>query len=112
MEKVKILLGNSVNDEQVEVIYSLLSDRLLDICKRYDKTLQSVPAPLEYIIVEATIERFNLIGSEGMSEERFENYSAKYINSEDIFDKYLKSIGLYFDSLDDDVKAVGKVRFI
>lgn len=112
MDDILILLGEEVNKEQVEVIYRLIKTRLLNICKGYDNKLLSIPENLEYILVEATIDRYNTIGSENMEEESFEDYRAKYITT-DILEKYLPAIDRYFDSIDENKKLnANKVRFI
>lgn len=112
MDDILILLGKEVNKDQVEVIYKLIKTRLLNICKGYDNKLLSIPENLEYILTEATIERYNTIGAENMQEESFENYRAKYITS-DILEKYIPAIDRYFDSIDENKNInANKVRFI
>lgn len=112
MDDILILLGDEANEEQVEVIYKLIETRLLNICKGYDNKLSTIPENLEYILIEATIDRYNTIGAENMEEESFENYRAKYITS-DILEKYIPAIDRYFASLDENqASKVNKVRFI
>lgn len=112
MDDILILLGEEVNKDQVEVIYKLIKTRLLNICKGYDSKLLSIPENLEYILTEATIERYNTIGAENMQEESFENYRAKYITS-DILEKYIPAIDRYFEIIDENKTInANKVRFI
>ena len=58
LEYVKSLTGDN---PQVEVIYNNIAERLLHRIKDTE-----IPVQLEYIVDEATIRRFNRIGSEGM----------------------------------------------
>lgn len=113
MNDVMILLGNGANEEQVEVIYNQYSNVLKTILKGYDPELTNIPEELNYILNEVTIERYNLIGSEGMSSEHFEGFTASYRNdASSIFDKYLGVIDRYFQNQNISDFTKPKVRFI
>ena len=58
LEYVKSLTGDN---PQVEAIYNRIAERLLHRIKDTE-----IPLELEYIVEEATIRRFNRIGSEGL----------------------------------------------
>ena len=64
LDYVKSLTGDN---PQVEAIYNAIAERLLI---RLDET--EIPLSLEYVVDEATIRRFNRIGSEGMKSESVE----------------------------------------
>ena len=76
LEYVKSLTGDN---PQVEAIYNAIAERLLI---RLDET--KVPLSLEYVVDEATIRRFNRIGSEGMKSESVEGHSVTYIDGDEL----------------------------
>ena len=69
LDYVKSLTGDN---PQVEVIYNHIAERLLHRIKDTE-----VPLELEYIVDEATIRRFNRIGSEGMKSESVEGMRSR-----------------------------------
>ena len=76
LEYVKQLTGDN---PQVEAIYNAIAERLLI---RLDET--EIPLSLEYVVDEATIRRFNRIGSEGMKSESVEGHSVTYIDGDEL----------------------------
>ena len=76
LDYVKSLTGDN---PQVEAIYNAIAERLLI---RLDET--KVPSSLEYVVDEATIRRFNRIGSEGMKSESVEGHSVTYIDGDEL----------------------------
>ena len=72
LEYVKSLTGDN---PQVEVIYNNIAERLLHRIKD-----TKIPLELEYVVDEATIRRFNRIGSEGKKSESVEGHSVTYID--------------------------------
>ena len=76
LEYVKSLTGDN---PQVEAIYNAIAERLLI---RLDET--EIPLSLEYVVDEATIRRFNRIGSEGMKSESVEGHSVTYIDGDEL----------------------------
>ena len=76
LDYVKQLTGDN---PQVEAIYNAIAERLLI---RLDET--KVPLSLEYVVDEATIRRFNRIGSEGMKSESVEGHSVTYIDGDEL----------------------------
>ena len=88
LEYVKSLTGDN---PQVEVIYNHIAGRLLHRIKDTE-----VPLELEYIVDEATIRRFNRIGSEGMKSESVEGHSVTYDVS-DVLDPYESAINDYLE---------------
>ena len=107
LEYVKQLTGDN---PQVEAIYSKIAERLLH---RLETT--EVPIELEYIVDEATIRRFNRIGSEGMKSESVEGHSITFDDSEDPLAPYEAKIEAYLEGLkpvDEDERKPGVVYFL
>ena len=104
LDYVKSLTGDN---PQVEAIYNAIAERLLI---RLDET--EIPLSLEYVVDEATIRRFNRIGSEGMKSESVEGHSVTY-DMGDVLDPYESAIQDYLDSLEPEPdKKKGVVYFL
>lgn len=104
LDYVKSLTGDN---PQVEVIYSKIAERLMHRIKETE-----IPLELEYIVEEATIRRFNRIGSEGMKSESVEGHSVTYID-EDELAPYESAIVAYLDSLEpESPRKPGVVYFL
>lgn len=103
LEYVKQLTGDN---PQVEVIYSKIAERLMH---RIEDT--EIPLELEYIVEEATIRRFNRIGSEGMKSESVEGHSVTYLD-EDELAPYESAIVAYLEALLPDERKKGVVYFL
>ena len=103
LDYVKSLTGDN---PQVEVIYNHIAERLLHRIKDTE-----VPLELEYIVDEATIRRFNRIGSEGMKSESVEGHSVTYLD-EDELAPYESVIVAYLEALLPDERKKGVVYFL
>lgn len=104
LDYVKQLTGNN---PQVEVIYNNISERLLH---RLEAT--EIPIELEYIVDEATIRRFNRIGSEGMKSESVEGHSVTYLDGDELA-PYESVIVAYLEAQEpDDKRKPGVVYFL
>ena len=104
LDYVKSLTGDN---PQVEAIYNAIAERLLI---RLDET--EIPLSLEYVVDEATIRRFNRIGSEGMKSESIEGHSVTYLD-EDELAPYESAINDYLEGLKpDDGRKKGVVYFL
>src|SRR5690625_4070357 len=104
LDYVKQLTGDN---PQVETIYNAIAERLL---VRLDET--EIPQSLEYVVDEATILRFNRVGSEGMKSESVEGHSVTYDMS-DVLDPYESAINDYLEGLKpDDGRKKGVVYFL
>ena len=86
----------TTDNEVVELIYQRMEERLLERLGT-----QIIPRQLEWIVEEATIERFNRIGSEGMKSESVEGHSVTY-DMGDVLDPYESAIQDYLESLKPD----------
>ena len=89
LDYVKQLTGDN---PQVEAIYNAIAERLLI---RLDET--EIPLSLEYVVDEATIRRFNRIGSEGMKSESVEGHSVTYIDGDELA-PYESAIDAYLEA--------------
>lgn len=103
LEYVKQL---TVDNTLVEAIYNNISERLLH---RIHAT--EIPVELEYIVEEATIKRFNRVGSEGMKSESVEGHSVTYVD-EDILAPYENAIVEYLEKQDEDNRNSGVIYFL
>lgn len=104
LDYVKSLTGDN---PQVEAIYSKISERLMHRIKEAE-----IPLELEYIVDEATIRRFNRIGSEGMKSESVEGHSVTYDVS-DVLDPYESAIVAYLEAqLPEPPRKPGVVYFL
>ena len=75
LDQVKTLLGLSDDsqDEKLKSVITLTSARLASLLGT-----ESVPEEMNYIAVEASVRRFNRIGSEGMQSHNVEGESISY----------------------------------
>ena len=104
LDYVKSLTGDN---PQVEVIYNNIAERLLHRIKDTE-----IPLELEYIVEEATIRRFNRIGSEGMKSESVEGHSVTYIDGDELA-PYETAIVAYLEAQEpDDKRKPGVVYFL
>lgn len=81
LEDVKALLGftDTTNDELLNTIIKLISARLCTLIGA-----KEVPAELAYIVTEATVTRFNKIGSEGMQSHTVEGEAFTFNTTGDL----------------------------
>ncbi|WP_174852733.1 phage head-tail connector protein [Streptococcus suis] len=88
IEQVKALLGISDNlqDDLLEVIQELTEAHFMAY------TGQSlIPTPLEFIVVEIMVKRFNRIGSEGMKSQKVEGLAVDFAIDDFLeYDKVIK----------------------
>lgn len=68
----------------------------------------SVPLPLEWVLVEATVMRYNRLGSEGYSQEGADVVSRTFI--EDILSHYQPYFNIYLQSIALPVKPSPVIR--
>lgn len=106
LDYVKKLAGDN---PVIEDIYNRMTERML--VKLSSLKLQVVPAELEFIVEEATITRFNLVGSEGMRKETVEGHSAEYL-TRDPLEAYQDIIDDYIALHSDDERKEGVLYFL
>lgn len=90
LDKIKILLGltNDSKDELLSILIALCKDEAVDFCNltEYNNKLDSA-------IIMMVIERYNKMGTEGVSSVSTNGINEDYINgySEDILSKLRKN---------------------
>lgn len=110
LEQVLTLLGIS---DPTEEVTSLLNTIIGMTEQRLQLRLgvASVPAELEYIVVEVSIVRFNRIGSERLSSHNVEGETMSW-TEEDDFKPYMAEINGWLSQQEDPPQYVGRLRFI
>ncbi len=90
VEKVKILAG--ITDDKQDAVISILEEMTRNqLAMMVDE--RSVPPPLEAIVLQVTLARFNRLGNEGMQSYSQEGESITYPASD--FDAYSSVIDRY-----------------
>lgn len=109
-EKVKKLLGEEVNNNQVDALIDLVNTQLLNKLKYYKKDIEIIPAELDYIVVETVVARFNYLGSEGMKSEAVEGHSMTF--DENYLNRFDDDIELWAETNGYIDNGKGKVMFL
>lgn len=106
--KTMLAIGkdDTSQDEQLKQILSMESDRLKN--KIHKKTSDEIPSELNYILIEVSIRRFNLLKNEGMDNYSQEGESIGY--EDDEFDDFMDDINRYL--IDNEAQSRGVARFI
>lgn len=73
LERVKLLLHVTNQDELLAEIIILTTEKILSRINE-----DTIPSKLEWILIEASIKRFNKIGSEGITSENIEGSQISY----------------------------------
>lgn len=104
LDQVKTLLGLSDDsqDEKLKSVIKLTSARLASLLGT-----DGVPEEMEYIAIEASIRRFNRIGSEGMSSHNVEGESISYKDND--FADFMDEIEAYRSKNENPVR---RLRFL
>ena len=87
LTRIRNILQVNNQDELIENIFDLVNEKVVSYLK-----VEKVPRNLEWILVELAVQRFNRIGSEGISSESVEGGSTVYIEDE---------LGPYYKFLDE-----------
>ena len=80
LNRIKVLLGVSENDDLVSEIIELTREKILNYINKTE-----LPNELEFVLIELSIQRYNRIGSEGIASESVDGKSVSY---EDDFEAY------------------------
>ena len=80
LNRIKTLLKIQDNYELIYEIIELTKSKILNYINK-----EELPKELEFILVELSIQRYNRIGSEGISSESVDGKSVSY---EDDFENY------------------------
>ena len=104
LDQVKTLLGLSDDsqDEKLKSVIKLTSARLASLLGT-----DGVPEEMEYIAIEASIRRFNRIGTEGMSSHNVEGESISYKDND--FADFMDEIEAYRSKNENPVR---RLRFL
>lgn len=90
LEKIKILLGltNDSKDELLSVLIALCKDEAIDFCN-----LKEYSAKLDSAIIGMVIERYNKIGTEGVTSVSTNGINESYVDgySEIVLSKLRKN---------------------
>lgn len=105
-ENVKTVMGlqDDLQDNVIDIIIRNIESRLTVWFKKHTN-LEGIPAELQFIVEEMTINRFNRLGSEGMESESVEGHSVSF--KEDDFKPYLNILEFYIPK----AETSGKVMF-
>ena len=87
LNRIKTLLGITDNDELIYEIIELTKSKILNYINK-----EELPIELEFILVELSIQRYNRIGSEGISSESVDGKSVSY---DDDFEAYKPHLNFY-----------------
>lgn len=93
LESLKIMLGlenTTEKDKTLGLILSFVSSRLLGIIKR-----DLVPPELEWIVVEASVIRYNRMASEGMKSHAVDGLNMTFKG--DVLDDYMDDINRWIE---------------
>ena len=80
LNRIKTLLQIQDNDELIHEIVEITKEKILNYINE-----KELPKELEFALVELAIQRYNRIGSEGISSESVDGKSVSY---EDDFENY------------------------
>ena len=107
LEKLKIMLGIPSDDTDIDKKLSLI---ISNATARLTMLLGGIDPPeeLDHIILEASISRYNRIGSEGMAGHTVEGESITF--TDDDFAAFSEEIQVYLDS--QKASTRGKVFFL
>ncbi|KAF0500076.1 hypothetical protein GBP19_04030 [Pediococcus acidilactici] len=96
------------HDTRLNQILSMESNRLKN--KLHRKASEDVPDELNYILIEVSIRRFNLLKNEGMTgySQEGENFTFE----DDEFDDFLDDIENWLADQENRPTSLGKVSFI
>ena len=77
LERIKLILNVKEQDELLYELISISTEKLLTYLGE-----KELPQQFEWIVVELAIQRFNRIGSEGMSSESVDGGFNTYVGDE------------------------------
>ena len=87
VNRIKVLLGVTENDELINEIIELTKDKILNYINETE-----LPNELEFVLVELAIQRYNRIGSEGIASESVDGKSVSY---DDDFEAHKPHLNFY-----------------
>ncbi|GGN64295.1 phage head-tail connector protein [Oceanobacillus indicireducens] len=113
-KNIKIVLDiqDDMQDPVLDVLIKNVRSLLLGKLRKVNKSIETIPEELEYIIEEVTLRRFNRIGSEGFKSESVEGHRIDFYDLDKELDPYMDIIEDYAEDEDDTGSKRGKVLFI
>ena len=87
LNRMKVLIGITDNDEQLNEILDINKSKILNYINEAE-----LPLELEFVLIELSIQRYNKIGSEGVSSESIDGRTTSY---EDDFESYKQYLDDY-----------------
>jgi len=102
-QNVKTFVGD-ISEDLLSLIISQTKALVLNKIKALDINVVEIPKELEYIVVELSVIRFNLIGSEGMKSENIEGHSISF--GDDIYNQFDKDILEWYSTLENSDKGI------
>lgn len=118
IDDVKTLLGPTIAartdlEDQLNLIINIIAQRLLiRLGSPSTEEAPTVPGELDWVVVEASVRRFNRLANEGMSSATVEGESLTFEDAGDDLAPYEDDIQAYLDGLDDPTVTRGRVRFL
>lgn len=110
LERVKPLLGIHEEDFSQDRPLSLLINNVMRMIILKIPKAGYVPEELEWIVDEATMKRYNKLGSEGLTTETNEGVQFIY-NKDGLLDEYIPFIEDYLDE-HPELRTKGKFRMM
>ena len=84
LNRIKTLLQIQDNDELIYEIVEITKEKILNYINE-----KELPKELEFILIELAIQRYNRIGSEGISSESVDGKNVSYDDSFENYKTYL-----------------------
>ena len=110
LERVKPLLGIQEDDFSQDNALALLIKNVMRMILLKIPKAGYIPEELEWIVDEATMKRYNKLGSEGLTTETNEGVQFIY-NKDGLLDEYIPFIEDYLDE-HPDLRTKGKFRMM
>ena len=104
LNRIKTLLGITDNDELIYEIVEITKSKILNYINK-----EEFPRELEFILVEMAVERYNRIGSEGITSESSDGVNFTY-NTVDVLEKYKNDLDRYINN--NNLKGIKRMRLI
>ena len=89
LNRMKVLLGITDNDELLNEILDITKSKILNYINEAE-----LPLVLEFVLIELAIQRYKKIGSEGIASESVDGRTTSY---EDDFESYKQYLDDYIN---------------
>lgn len=104
-ETIKTILGldNGSKNSLIDILIEINTNKVVSYLE-----VDELPDTLKFVVIELTVERFNRLGSEGVTSESIEGISYNYEPTEKELERYMP----YIRNANNEVKGVGKFKVI